>query len=480
MARLTLVCSLASTLVFACIGSAQGMSETSWSRFRGPNGAGVADTEGLPIEFGPKKNVVWNTPLLPGHSSPVLSKSHVFLTGFEDKSLITFCLDRETGAVVWKRSIERKRRAKLDKRNNAASATPAVDEDTVVVFFEEYGLLAYDHAGKKLWEAPLGPFDNVYGMGASPLLFEDRVFLACDQQNKSFLLAVGKKDGKELFKVDRPQAKSGHCTPILYRPEEGTPQLILPGSFLLDAYDTKTGERVWWVKGLSFEMKSTPVLLDGTIYINGYGSPLNQPGRQIELPEFAEVVKTRDADGDGEISNEEMPRSRARMFFSFADLDGNEKLGAKDWKFLRATLASQNGMLAIKAGGKGDMTKKSVTWSYRRSVPQLPSPLVYRDVLYMLNDQSGLIAMLKPKTGEMIERGRLKGAIDNYYASPVAADGKIYCVSEGGLAVVLKAGGSLEPLAINDLKSQCYATPAIADGRLYVRTADTLYCFGTK
>ena len=166
-------------------------------------------------------------------------------------------------------------------------------------------------------------------------------------------------------------------------------------------------------------MKSTHVLHEGIIYINGYGSPLNQPGVQIKLPTFAKILETNDSDADKLISRPEMPRSRAAGFFEFVDLDGNGSLGKKEWGFLTAALASRNGLLAIRAGGRGDMTAKNVIWTYHRSIPQLPSPLLYGGVLYMLNDQGGLISTLKPATGERIERGRLKGASDNYYASPL-------------------------------------------------------------
>ncbi len=124
------------------------------------------------------------------------------------------------------------------------------------------------------------------------------------------------------------------------------------------------------------------------------------------------------------------------------------------------------------------MTEKSVTWTYHRTIPQLPSPLIYGDVLYMLHDQGGLLTTFRPDTGEVIERGRLENARDNYFASPVAGDGKIYMVGESGLVSVLGTGGSLESLALNDMDDICYATPAIADGRIYLRTASALYCFG--
>ena len=114
----------------------------------------------------------------------------------------------------------------------------------------------------------------------------------------------------------------------------------------------------------------------------------------------------------------------------------------------------------------------------RRPVPQLPSPLVYEDVLYMLNDSGGLLVTFRPATGEVIEKGRLEDAVDTYYASPVAGDGKVYLVSEHGTVVVLPSGGGLEPLSVTDLGENVYATPALAEGRVYLRTVDALYCFG--
>ena len=140
-------------------------------------------------------------------------------------------------------------------------------------------------------------------------------------------------------------------------------------------------------------------------------------------------------------------------------------------------MASDNGMLAIRLGGRGDMTATNVRWKYHKAVPQLPSPLVYRDVLYMVND-GGIVTALKPESGAELGQGRLKGAIDRYYASPVAADNKVFMLSETGKVVVLPPGGNLDPIAVNDLGDDIYATPAISGGRMYVRTRAWLYCFG--
>lgn len=452
---------------------------SDWSRFRGPNGSGVAEVASLPKSLDPKtEGLVWRKPLAPGHSSPVLAGESLFLTTVEEETLRTVCIDPATGETRWQRDAPRTRQEKLDGRNNPASPSPAANDELVVVFFADYGLLAYDHEGQELWRHPLEAFDNVYGMGASPILAEGLVLLACDQATGSYLLALDAKSGEARWRSERPWAKSGHCTPILYQAEAGEPELILPGSFYMDAYELKGGKRRWWASGLCFEMKSVPVISNGLIFTNGYGSPMNQPGNQITVDAFEKVVAENDKDEDGLISKEEMPASRAANWFDFVDLEADGKLDATDWQYLGDALASQNGMLAFRPGGEGELPAESLAWSYRRSVPQLPSPLVYRDVLYMLNDGGGLMTTFRPATGEVLERGRIEEAVDTYYASPVAGDEKVYVLSENGIAVVLPAGGSLEPLSVHDFGERIYATPALAPGRLYLRTEVALYCFG--
>jgi hypothetical protein len=141
-------------------------------------------------------------------------------------------------------------------------------------------------------------------------------------------------------------------------------------------------------------------------------------------------------------------------------------------------MATENGLLAIRGGGRGDRSDSGVLRRYHKAVPQLPSPLLFQGVLYMVND-GGIVTSLDPASGKVIEQGRLQGAIDRYYASPVAADDKIFMVSETGRVAVLKPGGGLGVLVVNDLGELCYATPALAQGRIYIRTLGALYCFGT-
>jgi outer membrane protein assembly factor BamB len=450
-----------------------------WPQFRGPNGSGVKETSGLPAQFGPDTNVIWKKAIPTGYSSPVLTENSIFLTSCESDKLITYCLDRKTGDIRWGKEAPRTQITKIDFRNNPASPSPVVDDRHVYVFFPDFGLLAYDFAGSEVWRLPLGPYDNVYGMGASPILADDNVILVCDQNLGSYILAVNKTNGRVSWKTERPEAKSGHSTPIIFQPAQGDTQILTSGSFLLTAYSAKTGGKIWWAGGLSFEMKSTPVMSDGILFINGYASPLNQPGNQVEIPAFEEALSKFDKNGDKKLSQEELPEDPVYEFFSFMDLAHDGFLGAEDWAYFRAGLASLNGMLAIRIGGRGDVTDTNTLWEYRRSVPQLPSPLIYKNVLYMLND-GGYVTTFKPESGEVIAQGRLRGAGGKFFASPVAADNKIFLTSLRGKISVLKPGGGLDIAALSDLNEDCYATPAIGNGRIYIRTVKTLYCFGQE
>jgi len=350
------------------------------------------------------------------------------------------------------------------------------DGESVWVFFADYGLIAYDLDGEELWRKPLGPFDNIYGMGASPIVVGEKLILAADQSTGSYVMAVDKRTGDEIWRTERPEARSGHATPILWEPEDGEPQIILPGSFLMTGYSLETGEKLWWVGGLSFEIKSTPVIRDGVVFINGFGSPMQQPGAQPDIPEFSTALADEDEDGNGALSAAEVEGTHAGNWFDFVDLDGDALLDGEDWEYFQAAMTSTNGMLAIRLGGEGDMTEESVLWTYHRAVPQLPSPLLYEGVLYMVND-GGIVTSLDPETGETLAQGRLEGAVDKYYASPVAADGKIYFVSELGLVAVVEPGGQLDVVAVSDLDDLVYGTPALADGRIWLRTRNHLYCF---
>lgn len=469
-----------SVLMIACLCIGNVLAD-DWSQFRGPNGTGISGTTRLPVEFGPARNVEWKTPLPPGHSSPVLGRTRIFMTGFEGNKLFTICVDRKTGRLLWQREVPRKRSDRLLKPNNPASPSPVTDGENAYVFFQDFGLISYAPDGRERWRLPLGPFNTYFGMGASPILVDDKVVMPCDQDTNSFLIAVDKTSGRVRWKVDRPWVISGYSTPILYKPKLGPAQVVIPESFQLTAYSVENGEKLWWVRGLACEMKSIPVLDGDTLYINGWGLPENQPGKQVAVPPFEEILPKYDADKDGRIAMAEGPdeRTRSQAYFSVFDLDKDGYLTAKEWEMYRAIMSAENGLLSIKLGGRGDMTASSVRWRYQKPVPQVPSTLLYKGALYMVND-GGVLITFDPANGNVIKQGRLQGAIDKYFASPVAADDKVYLVSEGGAVSVLKAGGDWQILAVNNLDDECFATPAIADGKIYIRTRSALYCFAKR
>jgi outer membrane protein assembly factor BamB len=454
-------------------------SATDWPRFRGPNGAGVSETSSLPTEFGPEKNLIWRVALPPGHSSPILAGGRIFLTAYQGDRLLTFSLDRSSGEILWRREAPRDRKEPLDTRNSPASPTPVSDGKNIYAFFGDYGLVSYGLDGNERWRTPVGPFTNVYGMGVSPVLVDDKVVLVCDQSKGSFIAAFGQKDGKLRWKTPRPEALSGHSTPGVIRDASGRSLILAPSSFRMDAYSAETGESVWFLHGLASEMKSLPIVDGETIYINGYNTPENDPGKQVAIAPFEDVLKQNDANKDGKISKEEAPDQRTKTLFKFLDLNNDGLLDADEWKTYAAAMGAENSLMAIKAGGRGDVTTTNVKWKYQRAIPQLPSLVLYRGVLYMIND-GGVLTTLNPATGEVYKQARLRASSDRYFASPVAADGKVFIAANSGVVAVLKAGGDQELLAANSLDEEIYATPAIADGRIYIRTAAALYCFGEK
>ncbi len=470
---------------FLCLPTA---AEAQWTRFRGPNGTGVSADANLPAEFGPEKAVVWKTAVPPGHSSPVLTATRIFLTAHTSEKdtykLFVMCLDRKSGKLLWQREVPRVQKARLQNVNGPASPSPVTDGSNVYAFFQEFGMLAFDANGNEKWRLPLGPFNMFYGFGASPVLVDNLLILPVDQDLGSYLIAIDKGTGKTKWKIDRPAVISGYSTPTVYAPKGGPKQIIIPESFQLSAYSVVDGSRVWWVRGLPCEMKSIASYDEDSLYINGWGFPQNQPGQHVQTIPFEDGLKRYDKNGDGFVGEGEItgtePIDRVlspKFGFSAFDLDRDGKLTAKEWDVFRMMMASENGLLAIKLGGRGDMTDTAVRWRYQKPVPQVPSTLLYQGVLFMVND-SGILTSFDPATGNVLKQGRLKGAIDKYFASPVGADGKVWLISQDGTVSVVSARGEWDVLAVNTLGEEVFATPAIDAGRMYVRTRGTLYCFG--
>ena len=352
-------------------------AEPDWSRFRGPNGSGISTATNVPTEFGPAKNLLWRLALAAGTLVADPARRSHLPHGVSRRRARHDRHRSPRGKVLWERAAPQVKTKIVDKRNNPASPSPAVEENGVYVFFPDYGLIAYDRAGKELWTMPLGPFNNIYGMGASPVIVGDLVVLACDQSLGSYLMAVDKRTGRVRWKVDRPEAKSGHSTPIVWRGPDGKDQIILPGSFLLTSYDAATGKKLWWVGGLSFEMKSTPVIGGDTIYVNGYGAPVNDPGNKVTVPAADEVWKTADADGNGVISKTEFPKFTAAFWFDVADLDQQRRADEGRVGVLprRARLGERHARDSPRRLGRHERQGDSLEVSAQRAAVAVAAPL---------------------------------------------------------------------------------------------------------
>lgn len=464
-----------SRAMLSVMGIAFCASAGDWPQFRGANASGVSSTTGLPSEFGPDKLVLWKTGLPPGHSSPVLSANRIFVTAYDDSQLYVITLDRATGKILWRRALPRERKQELHKSNSPASPSVATDGTNAFAFFTDFGLVSYGADGEERWRVPLGPFNNPFGMGASPVLVGGSVIQVCDSETGSFIIAVDQKTGRKLWRVERPDMTRAFSTPVLYRPKEGDAQILVAGTNRFIAYDVRTGREIWWVNGLTWQMKPTPVVDGDIAYVLGWAGGADQ-GNQESLPDFAVVVKEMDANHDGKFSKDEL-NPAYKKDFEESDLDKDGFWSDWEWEKYRAKRLSVNSVMAVRLGGSGDMTERNVLWRYYKSLPNVPSPLLYQGVLYLMKE-GGILTALDPATGAVLKQSRLKGAQDFYYSSPVGADGKIYASDQTGHVAVVRAGREWELLAVNDMDDEVFATPAPVDGRLYLRTRSALYCFG--
>ena len=477
-----------------CLIGSVGLTQTpataaDWSRFRGPNGSGVAEASRLPVDFGPG-NVVWKTALPWGHSSPIISGDRIFLTAAEGGrrtdagrakfvdaggKLYTMAIDRRNGEILWKKQAPRPRMERYEPTNSPASPSPVTDGQNVYVFFGDFGLISYRFDGTERWRLPLGPFNNVNGHGSSPILAGERLILVCDGDTDPYLLAVDKNSGKVSWRTERPETTRSYVTPALFQPPHGPLEVIVPSAYFLASYSAESGEKLWWVNGGGWQPKSTPIVDGDMIYANSWESGSGIPAADIPL--FEEVLEKADENGDGVINEAELKIFEPKRRLYLVDLDHDKLVDARDWEFHRIRSTSRSSLVAVRHGGRGNLTDAgNVVWRLQKFLPNVPSPLLYKGVLYLVKD-GGILTTLDAKTGEILKQGRLKGALDKYYSSPVGADGKVYMMSQSGQATVLKAGGQWEILASHDFEDEVYATPAIVDNRIYVRTRNTLYCF---
>lgn len=439
-----------------------GLGAEEWSRFRGPTGAGIAEGSGYPAEFGEGRNVVWTRAIPAGKSSPVLTADSVFLTAERGADLVVLCLDRKTGVIRWERTTPRPRREFQHSLNTGASATPVTDGENVYAFFGNFGLISFDGVGKERWRRPLGPFTSLWGMAASPVLAGGAVIMVLDGFGQSYMAAFDQKTGVERWRTARSPFALNYSTPVV-RGEE----VVVAGPGKIAGYDVRTGTEKWSGKLPVASYVASPALSSNMAFALSYSVET--------VPSFDEFLKTLDKNGDGALSPGEFgPGDNARILEGFGQMAGN-KDGTVERAEWVGVWREWTGRSALTAAG---LDGNTTAWTYTKSVGRVSTPLLYEGLVYMVAN-GGILSAIDVETGVAVKTGRLTGALDNYFSSPVFGDGKLYFTAESGKVVVVKPGRDWQILAVNDLGEETYATPALSKGQLFVRTANTLRVYGS-
>ena len=445
--------------------------EVAWPQFRGPAGAGIFDGK-LPTTWSAKDNVAWSVDVKGrGWSSPVAWNDTVFVTsaispgafkapstgifgndyvaelakqGLSEDEVVkrvvardieltsesgeirymVYAFDANNGKLKWEREAHKGAPfGGRHRKNTFASETPATDGDRLYVYFGNVGLFAYSLDGKPQWTTRFDPQPMYldFGTAASPVVHDGRVFIVHDNDGKSFAAAVDAKTGKQIWKVDRDlpaPSTSGWSSPFIWKNDRRT-ELIVIGRSHAVSYDPATGKELWRMRGLTGQSTPSPVAADGLLFLaTGSQGESNRP-----------VFAVRPG-ASGDIS------------------------------------------LA-----KGEESNAFVAWFHPRASAYTSSPLVYRGRMYVVND-NGILTVFDAQTGKEIYKARAGGSGNTFSASPWAADGKVYLLSEDGHTFVIEAGDKYVELSKNSVDEMSLASPALAPNTIFLRTQTRLYRIG--
>jgi len=413
-----------------------------WPQFRGPGASGVVEDPALPDTWSATENVAWKTsvPGL-GWSSPIVWGDRIFLTavirqgdteppkkglyfGGERQDLpkdehrwVVQAFDFRTGRLVWERDAFRGTvKTQRHLKNSYASETPVTDGRHVYALFGNLGIFCYDLKGNLVWKRDLEPHKTRFGWGtaASPVLYRDRIYILNDNDESSYLLALDKLTGRQIWRVER-EVGTNWATPYIWETGQRT-ELIVPGTKAVRSYDMD-GRQLWELHGMSSIVIPTPFSKSGLLYIaSGYVGDQHRPVYAVK------------PGATGDISLRE-----------------------------------------------GETSNRHIAWYQRQAGPYNPSPLVYGTQYYTLLDRGFFTAHDALSGREIYGRQRIDVNAGAFTASPWAYNGRIFCLSEDGDTFVLRAGGDYGLIGKNSLGEMCMATPAIARGSLFIRTAANLY-----
>lgn len=447
-----------------------------WSQFRGGNGSGISNSKGLPESFSTESNIAWKAKLGDGVSAPIVKNGRVFATAMvgEEKAA-AFAFDVTSGSQLWRTEFETGKLPRITPPNSHAASTPATDGEHVYVYFSTLGLIAFDFAtGKESWRysMPKPAYLMDWGAASSPIVHDGMVIFCQDDDLAPFLVAVDAKTGTEKWKTLRKDMLAGYALPVLCE-ANGRTDLVIAGSGKLKGYDPATGKELWTCNTLLRTIMTSPVVHDGVIYVavQSYGDATRTLKHAL--------LEWLDTNQDKILSRDETPKEFHERFDA-SDKNKDKVIGPEEidtaFQSPDNMAAGGNIIQAIKGGGTGDVTKTHVLWNIDPKSPSnLSSPLFYNQRLYVVKS-GGMSSCYDAKDGKMLwERSRL-GNFGDYFASPIAAGGKVYIAGKNGFVVVLEDGPELKVLGKNDIGEEIIATPAIADGRLFIRTRENLFC----
>jgi len=470
-----------------------------WPQFRGPNGSGVADDARPPVHFGADTNLLWKTAVPPGLSSPVVWGDRIFLTARASNQLVTLAFDAHNGRELWRRVAPAEQIEKCHPFSSPAASTPCTDGQRVYAYFGSFGLLAYEFDGKEVWRRAFERLPSMYGTATSPILAGGQLILQRDgDTTNAQLIALAPATGKTLWESARPLAGACYSTPMVWR-HDGLEEVMVQGKGRVAAYSLNGGEPKWWVRGWGFTAVTTPVAGEGMLFAGGAG--MGEPSEPDDPVMTWKNLIQYDANKDGQLALEEIPADLVwhvrkeipkevmgnsfqmrGLLGWFVDKNKDKIITKEEWEASDAYSKDKfnaDRFVAIRPGGKQDSTDTHVQWETTKGVSEMPSPLFYRGRVHFLRD-GGMWTVIEPKTGKrLLDRERI-GIGGQCVASPIAADGRLYVVNEPGTFAVLRAGDTLEVLAVNKLGESVRATPALAGDKLYVRSAEYLWAFREK
>jgi len=461
----------------ALCAAAQTSAAPAWPQFRGPNATGVAPDAKPPGKFGPEQNVLWMIDLPFSPSSPVVWGDHILVTTFDEGKLQVRDYRRSDGENRWARGISAPVYEDYHAQDGSpAASSPATDGKVVVAYFGSVGLVCHDLEGNELWTQPMPPAEmsGGFGSGTSPIIVENKVILMRDHQGNSAIMAFDVSSGKKLWQTARPESKSSYGTPVIWA-KDGRMEVIAAGSHLMHAYDLNKGGEKWRLRGMPAFNCTTPAVTAEMIYFAGWA-----PGKSdFPWPAWSSTAEKSDKNKDGKITPDEYGDEAS--WFKTQDHDNDGAITEKDWRMITESLArGENALLAIKPGGAGNVTATHVAWKVERGLPYIASALYYDERVYMVKD-GGMVSCFNAKTGEAIYAQERIDATGSYYASPVAADGRVFFASLNGKVTILKAAADKpEILHQVEFKEKIAATPALVGTNVYIRTKTKLYAFGEK